>query len=125
NGMVYLPFPQTQNTMKNSHWLTILALAACSSPKIQEEAVAQFQTVGSIEGLDPALNSLIPSDAKIEILASGFEWAEGPLWLEDQNALIFTDVPTNKIWKWTEQDSLSLYLEPSGYLGDRTDKNEP
>ncbi|GAA0879115.1 SMP-30/gluconolactonase/LRE family protein [Algoriphagus jejuensis] len=71
------------------------------------------------------METLVSSDAQIEILASGFEWAEGPLWLEDQQALIFTDVPTNKIWKWTEQDSLGLYLEPSGYLGDRTDKNEP
>ena len=111
--------------MKNIHWLAIFAVAACSSPKTQEETVAEFQTIGSIDRLDSAINGLIHSDAAIEILASGFEWAEGPLWLEDQQALIFTDVPTNKIWKWTEQDSLSLYLEPSGYLGDRTDKNEP
>ena len=111
--------------MKNIHWLAIFAVAACSSPKTQEETVAEFQTIGSIDRLDSAINGLIRSDAAIEILASGFEWAEGPLWLEDQQALIFTDVPTNKIWKWTEQDSLSLYLEPSGYLGDRTDKNEP
>lgn len=111
--------------MKQTHWLAILALTACSSPKIQEESVAKFQTIGSIERLDSAINPLIPADAQIEILASGFEWAEGPLWLEDQKALIFTDVPTNKVWKWTEQDSLSLYLEPSGFLGDRTDKNEP
>ena len=111
--------------MKNIHWLAIFAVAACSSPKTQEETVAEFQTIGSIDRLDSAINGLIRSDAAIEILASGFEWAEGPLCLEDQQALIFTDVPTNKIWKWTEQDSLSLYLEPSGYLGDRTDKNEP
>jgi gluconolactonase len=111
--------------MKNTYWLAIFAVAACSSPKTQEETPAKFQTIGSIDRLDSAINVLIPADAQIEVLASGFEWAEGPLWLEDQQALIFTDVPTNKIWKWTEQDSLSLYLEPSGYLGDRTDKREP
>ena len=82
-------------------------------------------TIGSVERLDSAINALISADAKIEVLASGFEWAEGPLWLEDQQALIFTDVPTNKIWKWTEDDSLSLFLSPSGYLGDRTDTREP
>ncbi|MEP0712749.1 MAG: SMP-30/gluconolactonase/LRE family protein, partial [Algoriphagus sp.] len=46
-------------------------------------------------------------------------------WLADQKALIFTDVPTNKIWKWTEEDSLSLFLEPSGYLGTEATKKEP
>ena len=84
-----------------------------------------FPTLGKVDRLDPLLDPLISPDAQIEILASGFEWAEGPLWLEEQQALIFTDVPANKVWKWTEKDSLSLYLSPSGYLGDRTDKNEP
>ncbi|RIW14090.1 SMP-30/gluconolactonase/LRE family protein [Algoriphagus lacus] len=103
-----------------------LILLSCASPKKEEVKENKiFQTIGSVERLDSAVNSLIPADAQIEVLASGFEWAEGPLWLEDQQALIFTDVPTNKIWKWTEKDSLSLFLTPSGYLGDRTDKGEP
>jgi gluconolactonase len=111
--------------MKNSYWLVLLAFAACASPKIQEKTDAKFQTIGSIDRLDSAINSLLPADAKIEILASGFEWAEGPLWLKEDDALLFTDVPTNKVWKWTERDSITLYLEPSGYLGDRTGKREP
>ena len=101
-------------------------LLSCTAPKEKlTEASPKFQSIGSVERLDSAINSLITSEAKIEVLASGFEWAEGPLWLEEQQAVIFTDVPTNKIWKWTEKDSLSLYLSPSGYLGDRTDKREP
>lgn len=111
--------------MKHSNWLILFALAACSDPKSQESVEQEVMTIGSVERLDSAINALISADAKIEVLASGFEWAEGPLWLEDQQALIFTDVPTNKIWKWTEDDSLSLFLSPSGYLGDRTDKREP
>lgn len=111
--------------MQSSYWLLPFALAACSAPQSQKEVKKEVLTIGSVERLDSALNALIPAGAKIEVLASGFEWAEGPLWLEDQQALIFTDVPTNKIWKWTQKDSLSLYLSPSGYLGDRTDKNEP
>ena len=101
-------------------------LLSCTAPKEKlTEASPKFQSIGSVERLDSAINALIPADAKIEVLASGFEWAEGPLWLEEQQALIFTDVPTNTVWKWTEKDSLSLYLSPSGYLGDRTDKREP
>lgn len=110
-----------------SSCLAFFIFLSCSSRKVENERETNpgFQTIGSIERLDSAVNSLIGSDAKIEVLASGFEWAEGPLWLEEQQALIFTDVPTNKIWKWTEKDSLSLFLTPSGYLGDRTDKREP
>lgn len=111
--------------MKHSFWLFLFVLLACSDPKTEEATTAEVQTIGSIERMDSTINSLIPAEAQIEVLASGFEWAEGPLWLEEQQALIFTDVPTNKIWKWTEKDSLSLYLSPSGYLGDRTDKREP
>ncbi|MFC3880334.1 SMP-30/gluconolactonase/LRE family protein [Algoriphagus namhaensis] len=84
-----------------------------------------YQTTGSIERLDPRINDLIAEDAQIEILASGFDWSEGPLWLEDQQALIFSDVPANKIYRWSEKDSLSVFLEPSGYFGERTDKKEP
>ncbi len=115
--------------MRNSIILFLLTSAlACTSPKntIETEVVVStYRTVGSVERLDSQINSFISADADIEVLASGFEWAEGPLWLADQNALIFTDVPTNKIWKWTEKDSLSLFLEPSGYLGTETKKKEP
>lgn len=115
--------------MKNSLVISILASSlACTSPKVSTEtSVAEsiYRTVGSVEILDSEINTLLSGEAKIEVLASGFEWAEGPLWLADQNALIFTDVPTNKIWKWTEVDSLTLFLEPSGYLGTETNKKEP
>ncbi|HSF52675.1 MAG TPA: SMP-30/gluconolactonase/LRE family protein [Algoriphagus sp.] len=111
--------------MKKAIWLAFFIPLACSAPKKEEVTAPKYQTIGSVERLDSAVNSLISADAQIEVLASGFEWAEGPLWLEDQQALIFTDVPTNKIWKWTEKDSLSLFLTPSGYLGDRTDRREP
>lgn len=115
--------------MRNLSILCLLVSAfACTSPKTSsdtEVVESPYKTVGSVERIDPEINSLIAVGAEIEVIASGFEWSEGPLWLADQNALIFTDVPTNKIWKWTESDSLSLFLEPSGYLGSETNKKEP
>ena len=111
------------------YFLMIGSLISCSEPKksTQEESneEAKYATTGTVSRIDPAINFLIPEGAEIEILASGFEWTEGPLWLADQKALIFSDVPTNKIWKWTEADSVILYLEPSGYLGDVEGKKEP
>jgi gluconolactonase len=115
--------------MKNPTVIFILVLAtACTFSGKKTESIIyseSYETVGSVDRIDQLINTLIPEDAKIEILASGFDWSEGPLWLEDQEALIFSDVPANIIYRWSEQDSLSVFLEPSGYFGERKDKREP
>lgn len=72
-------------------------------------------TVGSIERLSTELDALIAPDAQLEILAEGFNWSEGPLWLPEQQMLIFSDVPENTIYQWKEGDTASVYLYPSGY----------
>lgn len=77
----------------------------------------QQNNTGTIERLDPTVNTLIDEDAKIEIIAEGMDWAEGPLWLETENMLIFSDVPANTIYKWSEEKGKEVYLTPSGYTG--------
>lgn len=72
---------------------------------------------GKIDFIDNELSSLINKDAKVEIIAEGFEWSEGPVWLEKQQMLIFSDVPANIIYKWTEAKGKEVYLTPSGYTG--------
>jgi gluconolactonase len=80
---------------------------------------------GTIERLDPELDKIISSEAKIEVIAKGFEWSEGPLWLDQFNMLIFSDVPKNTIYKWTEEKGTEVYLTPSGFTGDSTTSKEP
>ena len=75
------------------------------------------KTLGSVERLDPEINTLIVADAVIEILADGFSWAEGPVWVPELNAVLFTDVPENKMYRWDNANGLSVYLDPSGYTG--------
>jgi len=115
--------------MKNPIFLfLLLVLAACTNSTKKTESIMKserYETTGAVNRIDPAISNLISEDAKIEILASGFDWSEGPLWLEGQQALIFSDVPANKIYRWSEADSLSVFLEPSGYFGERKDKREP
>ena len=77
----------------------------------------QFQTIGSIEVLDERLSSIIDANASIEVLASGFSWSEGPVWVPSLNSLLFSDVPMNTIYQWNEQDSISVFLNPSGNTG--------
>ncbi len=108
--------------------VSVLTCLACdTSVKKSENLMSEMKqrTTGSILRMDPLIDSLISPESEIEILASGFEWSEGPLWLEEQQALLFSDVPANKIYRWSEKDSLSVYLEPSGYFGGRKDKREP
>ena len=65
-------------------------------------------TVGHIERLDPALDALIAPDAKIEQLAVGFDWSEGPVWRASGRYLLFSDIPKNTIYKWQDSTCLSV-----------------
>src|SRR4051812_26982459 len=82
-------------------------------------------TLGSIERLDPALDALLAKDAKVEILAKGLDWSEGPVWSKRDNCLYFSDVPQNVIYRWRERDGLSEFLKPSGYWGTTPRGGEP
>jgi gluconolactonase len=108
--------------------LACLALAACgeiapATPAPATPAAAAprvYPTIGAVERLDPAFDALVPADAKVEKLADGFKWAEGPVWMsttEGGGALLFSDVPNNVIHRWTERDGLTDFLRPSGYTG--------
>ena len=69
--------------------------------------------------------NVIDPKAIIEVLASGFTWTEGPLWIEDDNYLLFSDIPNNKIYKLDSNQEVYTFLEPSGYTGEGTYSDEP
>jgi gluconolactonase len=62
-------------------------------------AMAQksYPTMGKIIYEDPSFEKMLSKDAKIEVLASGFEWSEGPVWVKEGGYLLFSDVPKNKV----------------------------
>jgi gluconolactonase len=68
----------------------------------------------TIDRWDPAMDAIVPKDWKIEKLAEGFGWAEGPIWVKSGGYLLFVDVPGNKMWKWSEKGGLEKFLDPSG-----------
>ncbi|MBB5519499.1 glycoside hydrolase family 3 N-terminal domain-containing protein [Amphiplicatus metriothermophilus] len=73
---------------------------------------------GRVRRLAPEIDALVPPGAKLEILGSGFQWAEGPVWIEEERALYFTDVPKNRMYRWTAERGVELFLEPSGGAGE-------
>lgn len=88
-------------------------LSACSGamPVGEPNLDVQFETVGSIETSRP---DLISASAKIETLGGNFGWSEGPVWVEKLDAVLFTDVPGNAIWKYKDGEGLTEYMSPAG-----------
>lgn len=90
----------------------LLSLAALGSTLAAEPA-PEFK--GGIERLDPAFDKLVGPDAKIEVLATGFNWSEGPVWKDGE--IVFSDVPENTVFGWKEgETSARVVLKPSGSL---------
>jgi len=90
------------------------------------EEKSKYPSMGAIERKDPRFDKLIPKDAVIEKLADGFHWAEGPVWVpRDGGYLLFSDIPKNIIWKWTEKDGKEIFMTPSGYTGIKRRLGEP
>lgn len=102
---------------------TSLVLAVPADDAGAQKGVC-YPAHGSVERLDPALDALIAPGTEMERLADGFNWSEGPTWLVKEKAVVFSDVPENRIYRWSEKDGLSVYLEPSGYSGNETRFNE-
>jgi len=96
----------------------MIAVLACSH-RIMSQNPKDPPTIGRIVRYEDRVNGLIPRDAAIELLASGFEWSEGPLWIQNTGGgyLLFSDIPRNAVMKWEEGEGISLFMKPSGYTG--------
>lgn len=95
----------------------LLLAAACSTKEIK--------TTGTIERMDPELDAILSADAQIEIIAEGHDWSEGPVWVDQFQMLLYSDVPRNIVYKWTEEKGVEEYLKPSGFTGTGTYSREP
>ncbi len=78
-----------------------------------------------IEILDTEALNVLDTASKVENLAEGYEWTEGPLYIPGGDYLLFSDIPKNKVYKWKEGEGASLYLDSSGYSGPNIPEREP
>lgn len=77
-----------------------------------------------IDRLDPALDAIVPQNAKLEILkADYFGNAEGPVWVQEGQSgyLLFTDISANHIYKWSPDGIISMFLDRTGFNSPNTD----
>ena len=96
---------------------TVLPFSVAVSVVLSPAPMSAQSPARTIERLDPALDALVAPDAKIELLAEGFDWTEGPVWHRAGGYLLFSDIPRNTIHRWKEGQGVSVYMRPAGYAG--------
>jgi len=93
-----------------------VAIGATSLPIAASAQTAQTgdstESAGSILRAAPQLDSLVPKDARVEKLADGFTFLEGPVWIRDEARLLYSDLRGNAIYQWTQSEGASDYIKP-------------
>lgn len=95
----------------------LLASSICFSQKYKNDVALLMK--------DKKLLDIVPDKLQVEILSEGHDWTEGPVWLPSEQKLLFSDIPRNSIYEWTENGGVKLYLKPSGYTGTKPLNGEP
>ena len=96
-------------------FLSLLSIISCNSSNNKEKFTRL--TRGSVQVYDEAAKDFVSENSRIELLVDSLFLAEGPLWVDKLNSLLFTQVAANKIYSWNSNSGFSLYMEPSGYTG--------
>lgn len=73
-----------------------------------------------LQMIDPRFGSLVHGTSKLEQIATGFTWTEGPLWFGDHGCLIFSDIPSQRLMRWSERDGVSVFRAPSHFNNGNT-----
>src|SRR5712692_2766859 len=110
---------RTETTMKKTGILLPLFVFLLGAAISAGSLCAQETNLHVIDvvRLDRRFDKLVPLNVKIETIAGGHKWVEGPVWNRKDGYLLFSDIPNNSIYKWQEGKVESLFLKPSGYTG--------
>jgi gluconolactonase len=97
--------------------MRISATMKCCTIALLLAATVTFGFPQEIQRLDPAVDRIIPANAKLERVATGFDkWTEGPVWSRD-GRLFFAEIPANNIDVWVPGKGAHVFIHPSGYTG--------
>ncbi|NOT30414.1 MAG: SMP-30/gluconolactonase/LRE family protein [Planctomycetes bacterium] len=97
--------------------MSVRFLLVCSGAFFGCSKVEGADVLPKIERLDPRFEALVLPGAKLEKIADGFGWAEGPAWNAATGELFFSDVETNQLHAWSAKNGTRIVLENSGYVG--------
>lgn len=68
-----------------------------------------------IDIIDPRFKSFVLPNAPLERLGEGYRWLEGPVWFADLQCLLLSDVPNDRILRWTASGGVSVFRQPAGF----------
>jgi gluconolactonase len=74
--------------------------------------------------IDPVFYTYVLGNAPVKQLATGFDWVEGPVWFGDHQCLLFSDIPNNRIMRWSPGIGVSTFREPSNFANGLTRDRE-
>jgi len=97
----------------------LVLLAGCAAP--EPEPAPVDHGAGTVLRADPAVDAIVPEEYKIEKLHGGFQFTEGPVWIDkDGGYLLFSDIPANAIYKWIHDGQVTDFLKPvfEGEIGE-------
>jgi gluconolactonase len=94
---------------RNYIWMRTATLDFYSAERAHVFEQAPLEVEGELSGI-------LPRDARLERLAGGFEFTEGPVWARD-GALLFSSPNTNAIYRWTPAGGVTVFRSKSGYTG--------
>jgi gluconolactonase len=97
---------------RNYIWMRTATLDFYSA----ERASVAWEAELEIDRADPSLDAIVPSNARLERVAGGFEFTEGPVWTRD-GALLFSSPNTNVIYRWAPTGEVTVFRAKSGYAG--------
>src|SRR6266849_6196689 len=96
-------------------WISLLSTVAAfsiSSPSQENSGIVR---------LDPAVNEIVPNEAKLEKIVGDLVATNGPVWARKEGYLLFSDPPSNIMYKWDPRNSkVSTFLDRSGFTGTDT-----
>ncbi|MDQ2801913.1 MAG: SMP-30/gluconolactonase/LRE family protein [Pseudomonadota bacterium] len=72
------------------------------------------------EILDPRFKAFVLPNAPLQKLGEGYRWLEGPVWFADQDCLLVSDLPNDRILRWAETGGVSVFRQPSGFANGHT-----
>ena len=72
------------------------------------------------EVLDPRFRRYVLGNAQLEKLGENFAWLEGPVWFADQDCLLVSDIPNDRILRWSASAGISVFRQPSGFANGHT-----
>ncbi len=96
----------------------ILATSVCFIFSASASSSPAGLTSQNIVVYDERFYDFVDNESQFEILASDLGWAEGPVWVNTLDSLLFSDVAADKVYRWDESEGLRTYLFPSGHTPD-------